>query len=103
MADYQRIDHVKEIYQLYWIPDGGNATDGVHVHYPADELYAILCLEPRPQNVPGTGPERSNWCCSVQYALELFTERPEVNDAIRWVASVRPARTTDRTSSDRTS
>lgn len=73
MVDYQRIDHVMEIHQPYWIPDGGNATDGVHVHYPADELYAILCLEPCPKNVTGTGPERSNWWCRVQYALELFT------------------------------
>ena len=33
------------IHRLYWIPDGGDPTDGVYVHYPADELYAVFCLE----------------------------------------------------------
>ena len=45
VADRLRIDHVMGIHRLYWIPQGGDPTDGVYVHYPADEVYAVLCLE----------------------------------------------------------
>ena len=44
-SDTLRIDHVMGFHRLYWIPQGFESTDGLYVHYPADELYAILCLE----------------------------------------------------------
>jgi len=40
-----RIDHVMGLHRLYWIPHGFGATEGVYVHYPAEEFYAILSLE----------------------------------------------------------
>lgn len=44
-ATMLRIDHVMGLHRLYWVPAGGRATDGVYVRYPAEELYAIFCLE----------------------------------------------------------
>ncbi len=65
-----------------------------------------LWLERRPQNVPGTGPERSNWRGRARHALEAFTTMPAVNDTLRWVVSARtprPVRTRGAASSERSS
>ena len=40
-----RIDHVMGLHRFYWIPNGLAATEGVYVHHPAEEFYAILSLE----------------------------------------------------------
>lgn len=40
-----RIDHAIGLHRLYWIPAGASGRDGVFVRQPAEELYAILCLE----------------------------------------------------------
>lgn len=40
-----RIDHVMGLHRLYWIPHGFAPSEGVYVHYPAQEFYAILSLE----------------------------------------------------------
>lgn len=44
-AGVLRVDHVMQLHRLYWVPEGFPAMDGVYVTYPAEELYAILCLE----------------------------------------------------------
>ncbi len=44
-AAYLRIDHVMALHRLFWIPEGDDPGNGVYVTYPAEELYAVLCLE----------------------------------------------------------
>ncbi len=44
-AKMLRIDHAIGLHRLYWIPEGATGHDGVFVRQPAEELYAVLCLE----------------------------------------------------------
>jgi 4-alpha-glucanotransferase len=39
-----RIDHVMQLQRMYWVV-GTDATEGVYVRSPAEELFAVLCLE----------------------------------------------------------
>lgn len=40
-----RIDHVMQLWRLFWVPTAGTAHDGVYVHYPVHALLAVLRLE----------------------------------------------------------
>lgn len=40
-----RIDHVMQLWRLFWVPNDGTAREGVYVHYPVHALLAILRIE----------------------------------------------------------
>jgi len=44
-AGVLRIDHVMGFHRLYWVPDGFDATHGVYVRSPFEQLYAVLAEE----------------------------------------------------------
>ncbi len=83
-----RIDHVMALHRVFWVPVGAQPAHGVYVEYPADELYAVLCLESQRHRTTVVGED-------------LGTVPPGVRSAMRkhgllrtWVlqTSLRPRR-----------
>lgn len=45
VAGLLRIDHVMGLHRAWWVPHGAAPTAGAYVMQPAEELFAIVCLE----------------------------------------------------------
>jgi 4-alpha-glucanotransferase len=44
-AGMLRLDHVMGLHRLFWVPEGAEASEGVYVRYPEEEMFAVLCIE----------------------------------------------------------
>jgi len=65
-----RLDHVMGLHRLYWIPRGLPSSQGVYVRYPADELYAVLCLESHRHRTEVVGEDLGTVPDEVRTAME---------------------------------
>jgi 4-alpha-glucanotransferase len=87
-----RIDHVMGLHRLYWVPHGFEARQGTYVNYPAEEWYAIFCLESHRNRTRlvgenlGTVPPAVNDSMARHGLREMFVvqfqERPDPNAAL---------------------
>lgn len=94
-AKLLRIDHVMSLFRLWWIPDGNVATDGAYVRYPADELFAVVCLEAQRAGAVivgenlGTVPQEVNEQLEAHGLLGMQLLGMELGD-LRWGRGPRP-------------
>lgn len=90
-AKVLRLDHVMSLYRLFWVPNGMSAKEGVYVHYPMDELFAVVTLESHRYKARivgenlGTVPPEVDTAMArhavhdmyvVQYELKMDPEQP---------------------------
>ena len=88
-----RLDHVMGLHRLYWVPRGFPARAGSYVHYPAKELYAILCLESHRHKTAligenlGTVPPEVNEAMACRRIKQMYVvqyeQQPNVRAALR--------------------
>jgi len=69
-AGMLRVDHVMSLHRLFWVPEGHGPEDGVYVRYPADELYAVLCLESWRQRCVVVGEDLGTVAREVRPAMK---------------------------------
>lgn len=67
-----RIDHVMTLCRLWWVPHGFEATDGVYVHYPLDDLMKIVALESVRNQCLVIGEDLGTVPDAMRQAMETF-------------------------------
>ncbi|MGE0115635.1 MAG: 4-alpha-glucanotransferase [Steroidobacteraceae bacterium] len=68
-----RIDHVMTLCRLWWVPRGFEATDGVYVHYPLDDLMKLVALESVRNRCLVIGEDLGTVPDAMRHAMERFS------------------------------
>src|SRR3989440_875135 len=74
-----RMDHVMALSRLYWIPRGAKADAGGYVHYPVDELLAVLAAESRARKCLVIGEDLGTVSADLRaklHAASVLSYRP---------------------------
>ena len=84
-----RLDHVMGLHRLFWVPEGGEPTEGTYVSYPAEELWAVVAATSAALNCGvvgedlGTVPDEVRHSMHEVGALGLFIGQDEVRSPLR--------------------
>jgi 4-alpha-glucanotransferase len=70
-----RFDHVMTLFRLWWVPAGKISAEGAYVHYPLQDLIAILALESVRHQCDVIGEDLG----TVPEEVRLGMERYELN------------------------
>jgi 4-alpha-glucanotransferase len=71
-ADILRIDHAMAVHRLWWVPDGFSATQGVYVHYPRDEILAVIAATAAATDVTIVGEDLGTVPTEVSEAFDRW-------------------------------
>ena len=89
-ASYLRIDHVMGLHRQFWIPEGMSPEEGVYVSYPAEELYAILCLESHRHKTEIVGEDLGTVPAYVRTAMQKYNLlRMSIAEFESWAESMK--------------
>ena len=67
-----RLDHAMTLFRLWWVPRGMTSAQGAYVHYPLDDLIAILALESHRNECVVIGEDLGTVPEEVRVAMERY-------------------------------
>jgi 4-alpha-glucanotransferase len=67
-----RLDHVMALFRQWWVPRGFKSADGGYVHYPLEELLAVVALESQRQQCLVVGEDLGVVPDEIRRALPEF-------------------------------
>lgn len=67
-----RIDHVMTLCRLWWVPRGMEATEGVYVRYPLDDLMKLVALESVRNQCLVIGEDLGTVPDAMRHAMQRF-------------------------------
>jgi 4-alpha-glucanotransferase len=100
-ASLLRIDHAMAVHRLWWVPHGFGADRGVYVHYPREELLAVIAATAARTSTTVVGEDLGTvpvevsdaferWDMLGMYEEQFHTDEGELADIpARTVAGIR--------------
>ena len=71
-AGILRVDHAMAIERLWWVPEGFSADRGVYVHYPREDLLAVIAASAAAAGVTIVGEDLGTVPVEVSEAFERW-------------------------------